>query len=178
GELGARASPAAGAILARATGGHAGSAWMVLAQWLHFMGVGAWIGGLAWLFLGLFRRLEPAQVRRLSTLAGGARAGAVVVLSRLLRSGNELGVTWWLHPFRNGYSTTLALKVAIVIPLIGLGALNRYRNIPRYGSAGSPAMLRTVGGELALAAAVLLATGVLTGLPPKPNEEPAGPATR
>jgi len=39
-------------------------------------------------------------------------------------------------------------------------------------------MLRTVGGELALAAAVLLATGVLTGLPPKPNEEPAGPGAR
>ena len=39
-------------------------------------------------------------------------------------------------------------------------------------------MLRTVGGELALAAAVLLATGVLTGLPPEPNAEPAGPAAR
>jgi hypothetical protein len=149
---------------------------MVLAQWLHFMGVGAWIGGLAWLFLGLFRRLEPAKVRRFSTLAGVALA--VVVVSGLLRSWNELGVAWWLHPFRNGYSTTLALKVAIVIPLIGLGALNRYRNVPRYGSTGSRPMLRTVGGELALAAAVLLATGVLTGLPPKPNEEPAGPAAR
>ena len=39
-------------------------------------------------------------------------------------------------------------------------------------------MLRTVGGELALAAAVLLATGVLTGLPPKPNEAPAGQGAR
>ena len=172
----ALAVTASGAMLARATGGHAGSAWMVLAQWLHFMGVGAWIGGLAWLFLGLLRRVEPAQVRRFSTLAGVALA--VVVVSGLLRSWNELGLGWWLHPFRNGYSTTLALKVAIVIPLIGLGALNRYRNVPRYGSAGSQPMLRTVGGELALAAAVLLATGVLTGLPPKPNEEPAGPGAR
>ena len=57
--LAALAVTAAGAMLARATGGHAGSAGMVLAQWLHFMGVGAWIGGLAWLFLGLLRRLEP-----------------------------------------------------------------------------------------------------------------------
>jgi nitrogen fixation protein FixH len=39
-------------------------------------------------------------------------------------------------------------------------------------------MLRTVGGELVLAAAVLLATGVLTGLPPKANEEPTGPGAR
>jgi copper transport protein len=174
--LTALAVTAAGAMLARATGGHAGSTWMVLAQWLHFMGVGAWIGGLAWLFLGLFRRLEPEKVRRFSTLAGVALA--VVVVSGLVRSWNELGVAWWLHPFRNGYSTTLALKVAIVIPLIGLGALNRYRNVPRYGPTGSRPMIRTVGGELALAAAVLLATGVLTGLPPKPNEEPAGPAAR
>ncbi|HKN81600.1 MAG TPA: copper resistance protein CopC [Actinomycetota bacterium] len=174
--LAALAVTAAGAMLARATGGHAGSVWMVLAQWLHFMGVGAWIGGLAWLSLGLLRRLEPAQVRRFSTLAGVALA--VVVVSGLLRSWNELGLAWWLHPFRDDYSTTLALKVAIVIPLIGLGALNRYRNVPRYGSVGSQPMLRTVGGELALAAAVLLATGVLTGLPPKPNEEPAGPRAR
>ena len=174
--LAALAVTAAGAMLARATGGHAGSAWMVLAQWLHFMGVGAWIGGLAWLSLGLLRRLEPAQVRRFSTLAGVALA--VVVVSGLLRSWNELGLAWWLHPFRDDYSTTLALKVAIVIPLIGLGALNRYRNVPRYGSVGSQPMLQTVGGELALAAAVLLATGVLTGLPPKPNEEPAGPRAR
>ena len=174
--MAALAVTAAGAMLARATGGHAGSAWMVLAQWLHFMGVGAWIGGLAWLFLGLLRRLEPAQVRRFSTLAGVALA--VVVVSGLLRSWNELGLGWWLHPFRDDYSTTLALKVAIVIPLVGLGALNRYRNVPRCGSAGTQPMLRTVGGELALAAAVLLATGVLTGLPPKPNEEPAGPGAR
>ena len=174
--LAALAVTAAGAMLARATGGHAGSAGMVLAQWFHFMGVGAWIGGLAWLFLGLFRKLDPAQVRRFSTLAGAALA--VVVVSGLLRSWNELGLGWWLHPLRNGYATALALKVVIVIPLIGLGALNRYRNVPRYGSAGSRPMLRTVGGELALAAAVLLATGVLTGLPPKANEEPAGQGAR
>jgi copper transport protein len=174
--LAALAVTAAGAMLARATGGHAGSAGMVLAQWLHFMGVGAWIGGLAWLFVGLFRKLDPAQVRRFSTLAGVALA--VVVVSGLLRSWNELGLGWWLHPLRNGYTTTLALKVAIVIPLIGLGALNRYRNVPRYGSAGSQPMLRTVGGELALAVAVLLATGVLTGLPPTPNEESAGHGAR
>ncbi|HET7929504.1 MAG TPA: copper resistance protein CopC [Actinomycetota bacterium] len=166
---------ASGAMLARATGGHAGSAGMVFAQWLHFMGVGAWIGGLAWLVVGLFRKLEPVKVRRFSTLAGVALV--VVVVSGLLRSWNELGLAWWVHPFRNGYTTTLALKVAIVIPLIGLGALNRYRNVPRYGSGSQP-MLRTVGGELALAAAALLATGVLTGLPPKPNEQQAGPATR
>jgi copper transport protein len=174
--LAALAVTAAGAMLARATGGHAGSAWMVLAQWLHFMGVGAWIGGLAWLFLGLLRRLEPARVRRFSTLTGVALA--VVVVSGLVRSWNELGLGWWLHPFRDGYSTTLALKVAIVIPLIGLGALNRYRNVARYGSAASQPMLRTVGGELALAGAVLLATGLLTGLPPEPNEEPTGPLAR
>jgi copper transport protein len=174
--LAALAVTAAGAMLARATGGHAGSTWMVLAQWLHFMGVGAWIGGLAWLFVGLLRRLEPARVRRFSTLAGVALA--VIVVSGLLRSWNELGLAWWLHPFRDGYTTTLALKVALVIPLIGLGALNRYRNVPRCGSVGSRPMLRTVAGELTLAAAVLLATGVLTGLPPEPNEEPAGPTAR
>src|SRR4029434_5280817 len=97
-----------------------------------------------------------ALFSRSSTLARVALA--VVVVSGLLRSWDELGLGWWLHPFRDDYSTTLVLKVAIVIPLIGLGALKPHRNVARYGSVGSRPMLLTVGGELALAGAVLLAT--------------------
>ena len=173
--LAALAVTAAGAMLARATGGHAGSTWMVLAQWLHFMGVGAWIGGLAWLFLGLLRRLEPARVRRFSTVAGVALAVVVVGPAPIVERARS-GVVAPPVPGRLQHDPRL--KVAIVIALIGLGAVNRYRNVARYGSVGSRPMLWTVGGELALAAAVLLATGILTGLPPEPDEEPAGPGAR
>ena len=162
---------AAGAMLVRALGGHAaGSLLEVTLQWLHFVGVAAWIGGLAWLVLGLVRRLEPAQVRRFSNLA--AVGLGVVVVSGVLRSVNEMGGWgWWLHPFEDDYSTTLLVKVAIVVPLIALGAVNRFRNVARFEDLGSRPLLRTAGAELGLAVAVFAATALLTGFPPQPNAE-------
>ena len=164
---------AAGAMLARAVGGHAaGSALEVTMQWLHFVGVGAWIGGLAWLTLALARRLEPAQVRRFSNLA--AVGLGVVVVSGVLRSVNEMGGWgWWLHPFGTEYGTTLIVKVAIVVPLIALGAVNRFRNVARFEDLGKRPLLRTAGAELGLALAVFAATAVLTGFPPQPMAEEA-----
>ncbi len=163
---------AAGAMLVRATGGHAaGSPVTALTQWAHFVGVGAWIGGLVWLVLGLMRSVEPAKVRRFSSLAGVGLL--IVVVSGVLRSTNELGWGWWLHPFQSDYSTTLVVKLAIVLPLIGLGALNRYRNVARYEQRGSRSVLRTAGAEIVLATAVFATTAVLTGLPPQPNAEAA-----
>jgi copper transport protein len=162
---------AAGAMLARALGGHAaGSATEVTLQWLHFVGVGAWIGGLVWLVLGLVRRLEAAQVRRFSNLA--AVGLGVVVVSGVLRSVNEMGGwAWWLHPFGTDYGTTLIVKVAIVAPLIAFGAVNRFRNVARFDDLGKRPLLRTAGAELGLAVAVFAATAVLTGFPPQPKEE-------
>lgn len=162
---------AAGAMFARALGGHAaGSALEVTLQWLHFVGVGAWIGGLAWLVLGLVRRLEPAQVRRFSNLA--AVGLGVVVVSGVLRSVNEMGGWgWWLHPFGTDYGTTLIVKIAIAVPLIALGALNRFRNVARFEDLGKRPLFRTAGAELGLAVAVFATTAVLTGFPPQPKAE-------
>jgi copper transport protein len=166
----ALAVTAAGAMLARVAGGHAaGSGVTVTTQWLHFLGVGAWIGGLVWLVAGLVRRLEPAQVRRYSRLAGVGLV--IVVVSGVLRSTNELGWGWLLHPFQSDYSTTLVVKLAIVAVLIGLGAVNRYRNVARFEGSGPRPVLRTAGGELALAVCVFAATALLTGFPPQPNAE-------
>ena len=169
--FGALALTAAGAMLARALGGHAaGSGLEVTMQWLHFVGVGVWIGGLAWLVLGLVRRLDGWQVRRFSNLAAGGLI--VVVVSGILRSVNEMGGWgWWMHPFGSDFGTTLIVKLAIVVSLIALGALNRYRNVSRFEDLGSRPLLRTAGAELGLAVAVLAATAVLTGFPPQPKAE-------
>ena len=171
----ALAVTAAGAMLARAAGGHAaGSAVTVLTQWLHLVGIGAWIGGLVWLVVVLLRRPEQQQVRRYSRLA--VIGLLVVVVSGVLRSTNELGWGWLLHPFQSDYSTTLIVKLAIVVVLIALGAVNRYRNVARFDEGGPRPVLRTAGGELALAACVFATTALLTGLPPQPNAEaPHGP---
>jgi copper transport protein len=169
---------AAGAMLARALGGHAaGSPLEVTLQWLHFVGLAIWIGGLAWLVLGLVRRLEPAQVRRFSNMA--AVGLTVVVVSGVLRSVNEMGGWgWWLQPFGTDYGTTLVVKLAIVVPLIALGALNRYRNVARFDEVGSRSVMRTAGSELGLAVAIFASTALLTGFPPQPNAEAAPQVAR
>jgi copper transport protein len=172
--LAALAVTTAGAMLARAAGGHAaGSPVSVFTQLLHVAGVGAWIGGLVWLVLGIVRGLEPARVRRFSRLAGYGLA--VVVVAGVLRSTNELGWGWWLHPLQSDYSTTLVVKLAIVVPLIALGALNRYRNVAHLDDRGTRPVLRTAGAEIALAAAVLATVALLTGFPPQPNAEASPP---
>ena len=166
------ASAAALAMLVRAIGGHASGRglgwWNVGLQWVHVLGVGVWIGGLAWLFLVVsadVARERGAQVRRFSLIAGiGLTA---VAATGVLRAVDELG-GWGkvLDALDSGYGTVLAIKVGVAILLIALGALNHYVNVPRYAAAGRAALRRTVGGELVLATGIFALTGVLTGLPP------------
>jgi putative copper export protein len=160
------------AMLARAAGSHAGgSATSVIVQSIHLAGVGTWIGGLVWLFAGLRRGSEPAAVGRFSNLAAGGLV--VVFVSGVLRAVDELGgFGWWLHPFANDYRTALTVKLALVVPLVALGAANRFRNVPRFERTGPSPLLRTVGGELMVAAVVFAAAGVMTGLPPRGTQAP------
>jgi len=168
----ALAATTGAAIVARALGGHAGgSAFDVVTQSLHLAGIGTWIGGLVWLVVGVRRGLAPPAIGRFSNLAAGGLI--VVATSGVLRASGELGGPgWFLDPFRNGYRTALVAKLAVVVPLVALGAVNRFRNVPRFSSLGPRPLLRTVGAELALAACVFAVTGILTGLPPKGSEEP------
>jgi copper transport protein len=168
------AAASGAAISVRATGGHAGpSTFQAILQGVHFAAVGAWIGGLAWL-VAARRDLSAERARHYSNLAGVGLA--TLVLTGVLRATDELGGPgWWLHAFDTDYGTTLVVKLAIVVPLVALGAVNRYRNVRRYEQLGRRPLLRTVGGELVLAAGVLAMTGILTGLPPQGVEAPAPP---
>ncbi len=154
-------------ILVRAEGGHAGPSTVdVLLQGTHLAAVGAWIGGLTWLVAGLRRGADADRVRAYSNLAGIGLA--VLVVTGVLRASDELGgLTWWLHAFDTDYGTALVAKLAIVVPLVGLGALNRFRNVRRIRELGTRPLLRTVSGELVLAAGVFAMTGLLTGIPPQ-----------
>ena len=168
---------AAFAMLVRATGGHAGGRPLqVVLQWIHFMVVAVWVGGFTLLLLLLRarRRSSPpvAEAHAYSRLAGYALM--VVVVSGVVRAIDELdgwsGITKALD---TPYGTTLVIKVAIVIALIGLGTLNRFRAIPHLYE-GSPLLGRLVGVEVVTALAIFGATATLTGLPPHPR--PARPA--
>ena len=91
---------AAVTMLFHVLAGHADAAttlraFEVLDQWVHMLGVGVWVGGLAWLLLGLRDEPGPERaqaVRRFSTIAGIA-LGAVLLtgLSRLRRDRFAVG---------------------------------------------------------------------------------------
>jgi copper transport protein len=170
---------AAGAILAHVIAGHAAArgdlAWAkVLAQWVHFLAVGVWLGGLAALLLGVRGKpseLKGAAVRRFSAVA--AYALVAVAITGLLRAVNEVGS--WSALFTTGYGQLVLVKVALLLGLAGLGAINRYRNVPRAGTSLTP-LRRISGGELTLAIGALAAAAVLATLVP-PAQAPAAART-
>ncbi len=184
---------AAAAMLLHVLSGHASAPTALrplnlVSQWTHLVAVGVWIGGLAWLLLALRREAPGARasaVVRFSTTA--AVALAVVVVTGALRAVAEVGSLDLL--FTTWYGLTLTAKLALVVGLVALGALNRFRHVPRVGareprapvgagglpgrapSAGDGgsaigALRRSVGGELALAAAILALTASLSGTAP------------
>jgi putative copper export protein/methionine-rich copper-binding protein CopC len=174
---------AAVAMLVRAIGGHAAAAatpaLQIGMQSLHFMAASAWMGGLLLASIAVRAHRDRDggapidEIRRYSTLAGYALA--VVLITGVLRATDEVGgVSDVLHLFRGSYGTTLDIKVAVVLALIGLGAVNRYRSISRMGTR--PGMLRRVMAiELVGAVGVFGLTGTLTGLAPRPPVTPPLP---
>jgi copper transport protein len=174
--LAAAGVSAAAAMLVRAIGGHAaaaGTAWVhVGVQWLHFLAVGAWVGGFVPVLLAVRARRaagEPAPIdgiRRYSTIA--AAGLAVVVVSGAVRAISLMGVHEIVHTFSTSYGTTLAIKVLVAAVLIGLGAVNRFRSIPRLAHSSSP-FVRVISLEVVAAVVLFALTGVLTGLSPRPQ---------
>ena len=161
------------AMLVRADGGHAAAstAFPLLEiglQWLHIMAASAWIGGiaLAWLLLRERRDAERpiAEIRRFSRIAGYALF--VVLITGTLRAIDERGGLSAIgRIFAGTYGLTLLLKVLAVLALVGLGAWNRYRSIPRMEHE-TGMLRRLMAVELIGAVGVFGLTGVLTGLPP------------
>jgi copper transport protein len=216
---------AAGAMFVHAQAGHAETAspvrlLNVADQWLHMLAAGVWVGGLAWLLLGL-RGLNGAgrasAVRRFSQLAFAAVA--VLAVTGVLRAVPEVGSVGAL--VSTSFGVVLLVKTGLFVALMGIAWRNRYRLVPRVarlapaapgrrspvmagasadppprgeagsegqragpgtppGDAGAPAagsLRRSVRSEVALAAVVLAAAAVLSGLPPASFVEAAGQTT-
>lgn len=169
---------AAGAMLAHVSAGHAAAAeslrWArVGAQWAHVAGAGVWIGGLAALLVGIRGAPSAAKaraVRQFSTVAGLALA--VVAVTGVLRAVNEIGS--WGGLVSSGYGRIVAGKSALLLLLAGLGAINRYRNVPA-AERGLPGLRRVSGWELAVAAVTLGAAAVLASLAPPAGSRAAVP---
>lgn len=167
------------AILAHVVAGHAGAVeslrWLkIVSQWAHFSAAGVWVGGLAALLIGLRGAATEEKahaVRRYSFAAGIALA--FVVLTGTFRAIN--GVGSWKALFETGYGRLVILKVALIVGLIALGALNRYRNVPRAGHCLT-GLRRVSRIEILLAVIVLAATALLANLSPPTTAATAAPA--
>ena len=133
-------------------------------QWAHFVAAGVWIGGLVTLLIGL-AALAPDGRRRVARRFSTVALVAVVVLasSGVLRAIDEVGS--WHALTSTTFGQAILVKSGLLLVLVGLGALNRFRSVPAVEGTARPLM--TVGRvELGLAAVVLVATAVLQGQAP------------
>jgi copper transport protein len=147
----------------------------IAADWFHIVATAVWIGGLVSLLLVLGSVPRPERpavgrslVPRFSMVAGVALA--VLVLTGIYSAWIEVPA---LRAFADTpYGRTLLVKLVIVVPLVALGAVNRFVMTPmlKTGGVGGSALvatfLRFVGGEVFLGATVLAAVAVLTIIPP------------
>jgi copper transport protein len=167
------------AMYTHVAAGHAGApgdfTWANLGlQWLHFSAIGAWIGGLVWLLMGSRgpdpEQRQPSLVGRFSTLATVCLA--VVVVTGTIRAIVEIRVLDEL--WNSDYGRTFLIKLAIIVPLVALGATNRFWNVPALlrGEGHRRRLRHTVRGEVTFAAVVLAVTGILaTTAPPDEHAE-------
>jgi copper transport protein len=166
--FGLATAAAAGAMLVEVLNGHAasGGSWLlqVGVQWLHILGVGVWIGGLAALLVAVRGETNDVKGKAVRVFSNWAGPGlAVVAGTGFLRGLSEIQTIGAL--FGTGFGWVVILKTAGLGTLALLGATNRFINVP--AAARTLRGLRRVGSaELAIGAAVLAATGLLTNLAP------------
>ncbi len=146
----------------------------VLSDYLHLLAAGFWVGGLFHLALGLplvLRTLSPAErgavlsaiVPRFSALA--VLSVGTLVITGLYSSWAQVTV---LRALDTPYGLTLLVKVGLLVPLLGLAALNLLWVRPRLAREKGAGrwLLRFVIGEAALATLLLLSVGLLASLEP------------
>jgi copper transport protein len=159
---------AAVALLVEATLSHAASQSFAPAeialQWLHVTAVGLWLGGLVALLTQIRGAATPENgelARRFALLAGFGLG--IVALTGVLRSIVDIGTINAL--LTTEFGLLVLLKVAFLIPIAALGALNHFRNVPRAGRDLRP--LRRAGSiELTIGAVVLLVASILVNVAP------------
>jgi copper transport protein len=155
----------AGLGLALVASGHASSApprlWTASAVFLHGVCVAFWVGSLMPLAMTV-RAGDTIALERFSRLI----PAPLVVL---IATGCALA---WVQFDRfdalwtTDYGLVLAAKLALVLALLGLGALNRFVLVPRLKIAGPQRLVTVIATECALAVAILGIVGLWRFTPP------------
>ncbi len=149
---------------------------------LHVAAISVWLGGLVTLLLAVARatrELEPPDRSRLlaAVLVRFSQVALIAVVV-ILASGLVQAYVLVRHPHAlldTAYGRAVLIKFCLLLALIGLGAYNRYRNVPRLekvaegGDAPGRAGLllrRALRTEVALLVVVLGVTGALASYAP------------
>lgn len=182
-------------LLTTSLGSHAaasreGAELATAADWLHLVATSAWVGGLAQLALvmpAVAAACTPAErARLLGSLVGRfsllSLAAVVLLIATGLYSANlHVGPPEAL--LTTDYGRALTAKLALLLPMLVLGALNLLRVRPALARASAAtgvlaaslaaatgragrALAGAVRIELALGLLILAASGLLTSLPP------------
>ena len=187
-------APAAYIAIAPALGGHASVtspvALLVSLDVLHVLAMSVWIGGLV-VLLGVL----PAATRQLPAPERAPLLAAVLVrfspialvcVTVLLVTGTVQALqhmSAWSQLLHTGFGRAVLIKVGLLALLVGLGATNRRRVLPRLrelaATAAAPGaagrlLRRTLRAEVALVVAVLAVTAALVSYPP-PDTLASGP---
>jgi copper transport protein len=169
----------AGMALTPSFSGHASTAGKlaVTSDIAHVIAAALWTGGLGFLVLALVLArddrwpLATRAVPRFSNMA-------VVSVATLLIAGvinGYLQVRTWSALWETRYGLLLLAKIALVVPLLGLGAYNNRYAVPRL-KAGIASVLErrrfltAAGVELAIMVAVVAITAVLVSAEPARTE--------
>ncbi|UUW89494.1 copper resistance CopC/CopD family protein [Pimelobacter simplex] len=161
------------------------SALLVVTDALHLSAGAVWLGGLTGLALTL--RSVAGRPKDAALLLSRFSTLAAVLLAALALSGVLLGwriVGSWSRLFGETYGRLLLVKVALVLVVAAIAAVNRYRLLPRVTGdsghdvrrQGAGLVRRAVVAEAAVLVAVLGVTGFLTQKPPA-GEPPAAART-
>ena len=149
----------------------------VATDWLHLAGMSLWIGGLAQFMniIGVIRRsfipaaeMTGRTVAHFSNLARAAVALLAItgVYSAWLQVGSLEGL------LTTTYGQTLLIKTALMLPLLGIAAVNLFITQRRLLSGDVVwigRLRRLVALEIGLTVAILGAVGVMTAITPARN---------
>lgn len=147
----------------------------IAADAAHLTGAALWVGGLVGIVAlrSLLRDPESVAVARHVYGRFSRLAGYAVLL--VLGGGAALAVLLvgsWEALVGTGYGWIVLAKIGLFVPMLAVGAYNRYRLVP--ATADDPGravriLSRNVRGEALLGAAVLALAGLLTAMVPAVN---------
>lgn len=172
---------ALGAVMALtpSLSGHASTAGKLAmtADVAHVIAAALWTGGLGFLFLGLMLAKEdrwPLATRAVPRFSNMAVISVVVLLVAGIVNG-YLQVRTWSALWETEYGLLLLAKVALVLPLLALGAYNNRYAVPRLKAGIASVLerrrfLRAAGIELGIMVAIVAVTAVLVNAEPARTE--------